>query len=275
MTDHVRHPAPLNQFYKLDYDDVAHRWVKTTTQWPGSFNSVNCMATAGAVAIDAHTGGVIRSNPPQIRAGQDDQSGGIGVNDVDVAWHRLWGRDLLTPAGFSWADVMHAVKTERRHVAIGVDYAKVPYAYQLQKGGTFDHALNIDDIRDTDGAILRYDSLGTNPAWVPQSAVRPAAEALALRARGTAGSLFVGLTASRPAVGTAAPHYHATVIHATKLWNDSTKRWVYQLAVGATLIVRGAKYVKGGKSCYPIVAGTQYGGYWAPAASVKLGGIAP
>jgi hypothetical protein len=94
---------------------------------------------------------------------------------------------------------MAAVRA-RRHVAIAVDYEKVPYQYQEQKGGTFDHALGIDRYRASDGAILLYDTLGTNPKWVPQSAVRPAAEYIATRIRGSAGRLFVGLTGVRPLI---------------------------------------------------------------------------
>jgi len=84
---------------------------------------------------------------------------------------------------------------------------------------------------------------------------------------------------TQPPPSTAAPHYYAQVTVPTALWNDGTQRWVYNgpnaIPVGTRLVVRGAKYLKGGVSCYPIVAGTPYGGYWVPVAHVKLLGLAP
>lgn len=198
----IHHPAPINQFYRLDRETPTGPWVKTSP-WNNvvnghDFDSENCMAAEGAVALDAHTLGATRTSPAGIRNYQDDFSGGIGVDDVDTAWHRHFGQDLLTPADYSWDDVMYAVRVQRRHVALGVDYRKVPYDYQVQKGGAFDHAIGIDDTRTTDSRIYRYDSLDTKAVWTPQSAYRAAAEALAIRVRGTRGSLFVGLTRSRP-----------------------------------------------------------------------------
>lgn len=284
MADNVRHPAPVNQFNRLDYDEVARKYYKTT-RWNHShrnaagvltnWDSLLCMATEGAVAIDAHTGGRLRSTPGAIHDHQDDQMGGIGVDDVAVAWKRLWGADLIVPSDYDWADVMTAVRA-RRHVIVGVDYEDVPYEYQEQKGGTFDHALGVDDVR-SDGSILRYDSLGANPRWVPQSAVRAGAESLALRVRGTRSRLFVALTAVRPKLNAPAPTYWATVIHATNLWNEETDVWVYNGANALTTIaglqVRGAIYTKDGVKCYPVQAPAKFAGhYFIPVANVKLGG---
>lgn len=205
----VHHPAPINQFYRLDYDEVHKTYVKTT-RWNNvvnghNFDAENCMAAAGAVALDAHTGGRKRTSPAGIRNYQDDFSGGIGVDDVQDAWWRHFGETLYVPSGQSFSEVVAAVKA-RRHAVIGVVYNVMPDAYQAQLPGNFDHALNIDDVQ-SDGDLLVYDSLRTKPIWMPQSAVRAAAESLALRARGTAGSLFVGYTAVRPLIKPVA--YHA------------------------------------------------------------------
>ena len=72
---------------------------------------------------------------------------------------------------------------------------------------------------------------------------------------------------------TASPGYTATVTRATHLWNDSTKRWVYTLAIGTKLSVRGARYTKGGVSCYPVSGPAPYSGgvYYVPASNVRLG----
>ena len=195
-------PAPINQFYRLEYDEVHDHYVKTTP-WNNvvnghDFDSENCMASEGAVAIDAHTSGRIRTSPAGIRNWQSDFDGGIGVDDVQDAWARHFGQTLWTPAGFSWADTIYAVR-QRRHVAIAVDYRG--YDFPLQTPHAFDHALGIDAYRGTDGAILVFDSLGTGPRWLPQHVVREVAEAEAIKnGRGT-GSLFVGITAIRPLIG--------------------------------------------------------------------------
>lgn len=201
----IYHPAPLNQFYQLDRDTPTSPYVKTT-RWNHIHPNANgvivnwdpylCMAGEGAVALDAHTQGRYQFSPGSMHDRQSDKLGGIGVDDVADAFATV-GQTLLTPDYYDWNDVMAAVKA-RRHVVIGVDYGKVPYDYQSQKGGDFSHAMGIDDYRSSDGRILVYDTLATNSRWMPQSAIRPAAEALALQGRGSSGRLFVGLTAQRP-----------------------------------------------------------------------------
>jgi hypothetical protein len=208
MSGHVRHPAPVNQFYRLDRATPTSPYTKTTrwnhihTNSKGqlvNWDGLLCMASEGAVLLDAHTDGAHHYSPGQIHDHQHDNLGGIGVNDVAVAALSLGGWTIPTPAAYNRYDVLNAVRA-RRHVAIGVDYNVVPYAYQLQHPGDFDNALGIDDIRDSDGWLYVYDSLGTNPRWMPQSAVFPAAEALALRVRGTKQSLFVAVSKARAAL---------------------------------------------------------------------------
>lgn len=208
----IYHPAPINQFYRLDKDTPSSPYVKTT-RWNHVHAGVNfdgflCMCAEGAVALDAHTQGQYRTSPGYLHDRQDDRSGGIGVDDVAVAWKRGWNQTLLTPDNYDWADTMYAVKVQRRHVLVGVDYDYVPEQYQVQKTGSFDHAIGIDDFRVSDSRVLRYDSLDTKAIWTPQSAYREAAERLALRVRGTRARLFVGLTAPRPLLGTG---WHAVV----------------------------------------------------------------
>jgi hypothetical protein len=218
----IHHPAPVNQFYRLDYDEVAKRFVKTSrwnhrhpnakgvmTEWDG----VLCMAGEGAVCLDAHTLGADHSTPGGIHDAQDDNMGGIGVTDVDVAWHRRFGQDLLTPDGYDRNDVLNAIRAQRRHVILGVDYGAVPYAERVQKDGDFDHAIGLEDWRSSDGHLLRYDTLDANPKWVPGSTYWAAAEALALRVRGTKSRLFVGLSRIRPLI---VPDTVTIVVHPEK-----------------------------------------------------------
>ncbi len=73
---------------------------------------------------------------------------------------------------------------------------------------------------------------------------------------------------------TAAPYYNATVSVATALWSPGAQRWVYNgpnaIKAGTALVIRGAHYIEGGVSCYPIV-GAAYTGYWVPVAHVRVG----
>jgi len=197
-------PAPVNQFYRLEYDEVTDHYVKTTP-WNDivnghDFDAENCMAAEGAVALDAHTNGRIRTSPAGIRNYQTDFSGGIGVDDVQDAWQRHFGQTLWTPRDFNWDDLLYAVR-QRRHVAAAADYRKVPDAYKYQLPGNFDHALGIDAWRSSDGALLVFDSLSTGPRWQPQSSVRAAIEAIAIRERRDGGCKRPRITAARPLIG--------------------------------------------------------------------------
>lgn len=196
---HVAHPAQVNQFFRIVNGKKSTRWNNVVNGH--NFDSENCMAAEGAVAASAQTD--LRSvySPNRIRAAQSDLIGGIGVDDVDDAFRELGIGSLSHPANFDRDDVLQAL-VDRRHVAIAVDYRKVPTADKLQLPGLFDHALGLDDVDDHVGMVLRYDSLGIAPIWVPYSAVFPAAEALALRERGNKNALFAGVTKQRAALPT-------------------------------------------------------------------------
>lgn len=201
----MSYPTPLNQFNRLIHVSGAEptgtyalgsRW--NNMHAGQNYDGRNCQATIGAVAIDAHTGGRITSSPVQIRNAQNDWTGGIGLDDVNVAWAKLWpGNQLILPGSFDWADVIQALR-ENRFVSIGGDYDQVPYNYQAQKGGTFDHQFGLAAYRPSDARILWYDPLAKRAQWVPQYVMRPAAEKLALAQRGTKSRLFVGLTKPMP-----------------------------------------------------------------------------
>lgn len=198
-------PDPINQFNRLVHVSGASGTGSYAlgSRWNNMHNGQNydgrnCTAAVGAIAIDAHTGGKYTSNPAQIRNHQTDWAGGIGLDDVNVAWGRLWpGNQLLLPSSADWTDVIQWLK-DRRFVAIQGDYDQVPYAYQCQKGGTFDHAFGLGGFRASDARVLLYDPLCKHAVWVPQYVIRVAAEKLALVQRGSKGRLFVGLTRPMP-----------------------------------------------------------------------------
>lgn len=202
----IRHPNPINQFYRLDKDTPTGPWVKTT-RWNNIFkghnwDSENCMAAEIAVLVDAHTNGGIHTGPAGIRNWQDDFSGGIGVDDGAVAAKRHFGLSIPYPSGYDRNDVRAAVKA-RRHVSMAVDYRFVPEQFQLQQPGNFDHAIGLDDWRASDGWFLRYDSLATRAEWVPPEAVFPAAEHLATRSGRSSSSLFIAVSNIRPILAAA------------------------------------------------------------------------
>jgi hypothetical protein len=206
-TPPVHHPAPLNQFYRLDYDEVRKAWVKTV-RWNHRHNNANgvmtnwdaflCMADQGAEMLDAHTAGAKRASPGQVHDHQDDQLGGIGVDDVKTALARGWNETISTPLNFSWDDCMDAL-AERHYIILAVDYSKVPDEFAKQPAHDFAHAIGLSAIRD-DGSNFRYDSLDTRAVWVPQRAFRTAAEAMAIQNGRSRNSLFVALSRARPIV---------------------------------------------------------------------------
>lgn len=215
------YPSPINQFSRLIHVSgteptgtyaLGSRWNNThvnpangrVENWDGR----NCTAAVGAIVIDAETGGRIRTSPNRIRNAQLDWSGGIGLDDVNYAIRNVYGAQhtMALPGSANWTDVLQALR-ERRFVAIQGDYDQVPYAYQAQKGGTFDHAFGLGGYRATDGRVLYYDPLDRHAKWVPQSVIRPAAEKLALVQRGSRARLFVGFTRPMP------PPYVASVTY--------------------------------------------------------------
>lgn len=197
----VVQPDLVNQFRRLIQTGpttyaLGTEWnnVKYGVDW----DSANCMAAMGAVAASAQTGGTRHFAPADIRNHQDDFAGGIGHDDVQTAFARL-GLPAFDDAVTDWATSMRKVR-EDRFVWWAVQYAKVPRPVQAQKGGTFDHALGGFHMF-ADGTFLLYDPLAKSLQRVEQSAVRPAAEAIALRERGDARELFVGATRVLPSTG--------------------------------------------------------------------------
>lgn len=184
-------PHPINQFYRLNYVS-GPRGTGTYSygsRWGTGYDALNCTAAMGAMLLNAHAGGSY--TPPQIRNAQYDFSGGIGWDDVNVAWQKLAGKQLILPPSADWADVLVWLK-EGRIVGIQGDNDQMG-AWQCQAGG-FTHAYALAGYRTSDGRVLEYDPLCTQARWIPQYAIRLAAEKLALNERGSKTRLFVALT---------------------------------------------------------------------------------
>lgn len=225
------YPDPINQFNRLAYVSGAHGTgtYSRGSRWNNirngrNYDSANCTASMGALLINAHTSGRIKSSPPQIRNYQYDWDGGIGWNDVNVAWGRLWpGNQLILPQSADWAETLVHVK-EGRFVGIQGDNDQMG-GWVCQTGG-FTHAYALGGWRASDGRVLLYDPLCTKARWVPQTPVRLAAEKLALNERGSRGKLFIALT--RVIAPVAAVHWGADV-------NDDIQRAYTATAVATKL----------------------------------------
>jgi hypothetical protein len=144
------------------------------TPWAG----FGCMGAVGAMALDAYTHGAIRPTMHQIRANQDDQAGGIGLDDVATAWRRGWGQ-RLTHGPHSFAIVLSELG-KGRGVAITANYrALAPWR---APGSTFtgSHALwldrpaiAVDGGRQVPGIVV-YDPLRGGPTTIPVYVVKRA-----------------------------------------------------------------------------------------------------
>jgi hypothetical protein len=273
-TSHVEHPDPINQFFHLAQDTPGGPWRKTTP-WNDvilghDFDAEDCMAAQGVVMIDAHTGGRIHSTAHDVRLASGDTKGGIGVDDVQRAAMRLYGLSILTPADYSWADTIHSIRSERRHVGVGVQYNVMPDSVQYQLPGIFPHAIGLDDYRDSDGYLLVYDSLGTGPVWRPQSAVRAAAEKLATENGRSAGQLFAMVSASRPALDTTV--YRADLPdYAFWVYTTDNRPFSDTRGVRYDGTITGRKdYVRGGGSSVPVLPPTGHFYAWPGHTSRRL-----
>jgi hypothetical protein len=248
------YPAPVNQFNRLVRvsGSVATGSYVASEPWDNmhrnprtgrveDYDGRNCTAAIGALLRDAHTGGRSRSTPPTIRNAQSDWDGGIGWDDVNDAWQTLWGERLLTPRGYDWADVLARLR-EGRVVGIGGDHDAVPYEFQCQKGGTFDHAFALGDYRPSDGEVLRYDSLCKTGRWVPQRAIRGAAEKLAIAQRGNRADLFLIMTRIVP------PPYTPSWRVSIKPTKGQPRRRFFRYLLTGTFIVGRTDHRTGGFS---------------------------
>lgn len=127
-----------------------------------------CTAAAGAMALDAYTQGRIRVGAKAIDDLQDDKDGGIGLDDVAVAWKRGWGL-TFSHGRRSWTTVRARLAKGDGLVLQG-SYAVVPTAYRAQKTFTGGHAIYVS--RLVPGGVRVFDTIANGPTVWPEAVVR-------------------------------------------------------------------------------------------------------
>lgn len=133
-----------------------------------------CMGAAGAMALDAYTRGAIRAGMNAIRANQDDRDGGIGVDDVAVAWSRGWGLTFAHGSP-SWAAI--GDRLDRGDgVVVAVNYGAMRSSRAPGSSFTGAHALYLQRRERTPYGprIAVNDPLRTAAIMLPEEDVRRA-----------------------------------------------------------------------------------------------------
>jgi hypothetical protein len=260
---------------------VVDRFVKQLdgcSYYPGGYN---CTAASEAMWLYRASAGKIQLSSCQVRAQTGDRSGGLTLEQaqaVSTHYGQTGGR-LYKPTTF---DILKTLLLTHRYGAIvQIGYAAIAGTSVDCFDGNFrgGHAVFVRDGQSgfasvgDPGADGRRPSIPTGWQSYSWSLLEKACAALPL-GNGSLlgpGKAYAYMTPADEI--RQAPTYKATVtVNGTRLWNDATKRWVYSLAKGTVLTVRGAKYPKGGKSCYPVTGPAPYTGpYYVPRSGVRLG----
>jgi len=173
----------------------------------------NCTMASAATAIDRHTLGRIRSTGAKMRSYQGDQSGGTDLLDARNAWSRGYGQYLDVRLRTSWSTFIAALKGRRGAILVGW-YSYIPRAYRGQYSASFGHAVYINEVRPSDGALLMYDPLRSTAIWVPQVYIKRFAGAMRFSNGSHLGYGFAqyALTRVQPAVGAPTPAPSPTTV---------------------------------------------------------------
>jgi hypothetical protein len=141
--------------------------------WHTVFDSVNCTCTSAAVWLDAVTYGGTQVTPPDIRAAQSDQSGGISLSDAADAL-ATYGQTLHVHTG-SFGSFSTAL--DAGPVIMAGLYSQIPRQYNSDLQFLGGHSMLALCFSDSKKAILVYDPLNTAPIWMPTGVVRAYMEA--------------------------------------------------------------------------------------------------
>jgi hypothetical protein len=148
---------------------MARKDPRHVTQFDGSaYQRQNCTAAVGAMELDAATNGASTTTGARIRALQDDQVGGIGLDDVAVALRRGWGLSY-SQGKRSWATIQRRLADQDGAGIQGL-YAAVPSAYRVQKDFRGGHAVYVSRY-SSPGQVLVHDPISRTgaviwPEWV-------------------------------------------------------------------------------------------------------------
>lgn len=179
---------------RLVKQDDGSRW-----QWE------NCTCASAATAIDRHTLGRIRTTGAKMRLCQNDRVGGTDLMDMKYAWSHCYGQYLDVHLKISWRTFIAGIKAGRGAIVLGW-YSEIPRKYRGQDRAYFGHAVYINEVRPSDGALLLYDPLNEKPVWIPQIYIKRFAGAFRTPAGrlgyGYAQAAYTKDTVPKPSTGT-------------------------------------------------------------------------
>lgn len=244
----------------------------------------NCTTAAHAMWLYRASQGKIKTTSCAIRTKTGDKSGGTNLSQMEQISIALGITNGRVYRPTQWSTLTSIIGTKRYGSHLSISYRRLSGTKYDCFSGNFkgNHALYISgpgSVAGTwrvgdPGADDRRSGIPNGYQNIPISLLKSAAGDLDLGGR----KLGFGLAyayATPPDPATSAPMYKATVSVATPLWNNGSQKWVYTtdpIDVGTPLIIRAAKYSKGGKDCYPIDASSpNYPNYFIPMNTVKLG----
>jgi len=268
--------------------DVFVKQLDGCTYVPGGSN---CNCAAEAMWLYRATAGKIHLTSCAVRQRTGDRSGGTNLNQMEQVSISLGVTGGRRYQPIQWTTLESLIRTGRYGVNLSIHYSVIAptkhdcfdngffgnHAYYVSGMGTVAGTFRVGD----PGADGRRSGIPSGYQDIPISLVRTAAGKLNLA---TSGYRALGLGLAYAYITPPDPlppvnHEKAVVIKTTQLWNDQTKRWVYNgpnaIKVGTLLEVRGRQFVKDGQATYPVTCGTyacNYPGYYVPVKAVKLGG---
>lgn len=242
-------------------------------------NWSNCTCASHAQWLYRASQGRISTTSCHVRDLTNDCVGGTNLNQM-VAVSAMYGittGKLYQPVAFS--QLVSWIQTGRYGSHLNISYAPfVGTPYDRFHGGfSGNHDVFLSNKGGTSTTLRTGDPGATGFVDIPIALLGKAAGLLdvggqTLNAQSGIGKCYAYVTPIDPIGG--APHYTATVIVPTSLWNETTQRWVYngvnKIKIGVKFDVRGATYTKGGVVCYPISGPAPYINYYLPRANVRL-----
>jgi hypothetical protein len=143
--------------------------------WGTRFDGYNCGCACSAMALDRHTLGGTITTPPEHRAAQSDQSGGVDLFDIKDAWSDGWGKTFVLPGVHSWSffasmiEGGHGAIVQGRYDALP---ARLRFTDFLEE-----HAIYVNERYD-DGSFYVIDPLHRLPVVYSESELRTYGESV-------------------------------------------------------------------------------------------------
>ncbi len=269
---------------------VAEVFVKQLDGCKYCSGGLNCTAASGAMAAFRGSAGRVVLSACQVRAETGDKQGGTNLSQIDAVLrhHGVVGRIYRPIAAATFVALM---ETGRYGAIIQISYRAIAGTAYDCFGGKFrgNHAEYIsapgpgETWRVGDpGADGRRAGIPRGYQNIPISLMLRAAAQLDIGGRALGTGLVYAYLTPADVVTVPTPHRGSVVTVATSLWNDQTKRWVFNgpnaLKVGTALEIRARQFPKGGQACYPVTSGSyseqhgtsKYAGYYVPVTHVRI-----